>query len=475
MEVSTLTTALAERLSNHDILRLAEQDIPSYWPSDPATLASTANIGSVTFGTGHSVYRSAILPAIEEAQCEVILVTCFWARSDTSDDLADTLHKLAVKASKARTTIRVRIYFSSSSLLQKLLHTPSVDGKTYPPDTWQSTFGLPSPEELQGLDLEIKSVFVLPFSVMHPKFIIIDRHKVFLPSCNVSWEEWFEGCLELNGPVVEQFVRFWRSFWAAFRDFAFPGTATTTSQKNIDTRRQPSNASLLATRKVSLADIPSIFLPSPHHQNPHLRLPWQPPAQPPPTPLNLTLLTLFARATKTIFIQTPNLTAQPVLAALLGALKRGVNLHVMTSEKLMVLEQLVTAGTTNARCMHWLRNQHQQLLQQQRHPHTATLLENDLESGLLGQASKPGRLTIEYHRSRTAGDRAHAEPTQSHLKLTIIDDRVVVHGSGNMDRASWFTSQELGVAFVSEEFVHSIRSGLEEAMKGRSEVVYDSR
>lgn len=27
-----------------------------------------------------------------------------------------------------------------------------------------------------------------PFSVWHPKFVIIDDNEVFLPSCNVSWE-----------------------------------------------------------------------------------------------------------------------------------------------------------------------------------------------------------------------------------------------------------------------------------------------
>ena len=64
--------------------------------------------------------------------------------------------------------------------------------------------GLPAPDQLEGIDLVVKSVFVRPFSVMHPKFIIMDRQRLLLPSCNVSWEDWFEGCIETEGAIVER-------------------------------------------------------------------------------------------------------------------------------------------------------------------------------------------------------------------------------------------------------------------------------
>jgi hypothetical protein len=84
--------------------------------------------------------------------------------------------------------VKVRIGFSSSSLFQKLFHTSSPEGKIYASSTWHSKLGLPEPQSLAGLDLEVKSVFFLPFSVWHPKFVIVDNKEVFLPSCNVSWE-----------------------------------------------------------------------------------------------------------------------------------------------------------------------------------------------------------------------------------------------------------------------------------------------
>lgn len=52
--------------------------------------------------------------------------------------------------------------------------------------------------------------------------------------------------------------------------------------------------------------------------------------------------------------------------------------------------------------------------------------------------------------------RKDSRPVKLHLKMTIIDDEITVLGSGNMDRASWVTSQELGVAIFSEQVSRSL-------------------
>ncbi|KAK4540166.1 hypothetical protein LTR36_009752 [Oleoguttula mirabilis] len=467
MDNSSPAKALLARLEDSAVQQANERDRPNYWSSDAGSLVTTANVDSVGFGTGHSIYQSSILPAIANAQSEVILVTCFWARSDTLTELNDALRKLSAKAVRVGTTIRVRICFSSASLLQKLLHTASLTGYTYAAARWRSSLSLPPPEELQGLDLEVKSIFVLPFSVMHPKFVIIDRRHLFLPSCNVSWEDWFEGCMELSGPITDQFVKFWLSFWASDGDRKYAHDASLPSPaepRNAD--ELPAHDGLLASKSVGLTNVRTIFLPSPHHRNPRYTLPWLHCSPPPPTPLNICLLALFANAEHCIFIQTPNLTSPPVLAALSAALRRGVNVHVKTSERLMILEQLVTAGTTTKRCVNRLVAEHKQRLRRRK-----DCTQAELEAGLVKAA---GGLRVEYFKARTGTLQASAEPVQSHLKLTIIDDRIAVHGSGNMDRASWYTSQELGVAFISAELICTIKGSLTLAMDGRSQLVYDS-
>ena len=80
----------------------------------------------------------------------------------------------------------------------------------------------------------------------------------------------------------------------------------------------------------------------------------------------------------------------------------------------------------------------------------------DVEIGV--GAHNTGSLRIGYYRPTTIYQR-------SHIKCSTIDDRIVVLGSGNMDRASWYTSQELGIAIEGEETA----KGIWKAIEGDSE------
>jgi phosphatidylserine/phosphatidylglycerophosphate/cardiolipin synthase-like enzyme len=308
--------------------------------------------------------------------------------------------------------------------------------------------------------MQVKSIFLLPFSVMHPKFIIVDRKVAVLPSCNVSWEEWFEGCVTLTGPVVPCFVNFWREFWAQQEDR--DELVTISRDSNHEEASARSHQQQLQQERLPLYtpldsnNIPTIFLPSPHHRNPDFRFPWQDHSAPPPTPLNTFFLRSLLSAEREIYIQTPNLTAAPVLTAILSTLRRGIDIHIITSEKLMILEQLVTAGTTTSRCITKLISRYQ---------HLSSVPPSDLETG----RGKLGKLKIEYF-TPMVGNR-DKEPQQSHLKCTIVDQELVILGSGNLDRASWYTSQELGVAFFDGVFARRLRGDLEKVLEGRVKTV----
>ncbi|EMC92090.1 hypothetical protein BAUCODRAFT_151542 [Baudoinia panamericana UAMH 10762] len=433
----------------------------TYYRSQPGNLRSYSNVESVSLGTGYSIYSSTILPAIRSTDFELILVTCFWARSATLDALNDALLELSAKGLSQERKIRIRICFSSSSLLQKLLHTQSLRGQTWTPSTWKSKLGLPAASELSGLDMEVISIFQLPFSVMHPKFVIVDRKRVLLPSCNVSWEEWFEGCVSLTGAVTEQFLTFWLNFWADENIAELP-PVTQERETSSPLVADGSTNRLLAVRMLSGQDVPSTLLPSPHQR---FNLPWLSSSAAPPTPLNIYLLTLFARAKRSIYIQTPNFTAEPVSTAVFGCLARGVDVSIVTSRKLMRLEQLVTAGTTTHRCVSELVERYMRLHEQVKAARTDT----DAETGLVPRAV--GQLIVNYYKPRNECDH---EPVQSHLKLTIADQEIAVFGSGNMDRASWYTSQELGLALRSRKLVDDIWHCLQQAMADRTTTVYSS-
>ena len=498
-------------------------------------LSYQTGIHSFSVGTGESIFcSSGLLDAIEDARAEVVFVTCYWARSTTLTQLSEALTKLSTRSlarikqtSKPRNKVRVRILFSSLSLTQKLFHTNSPRGKTWPPKHWVRDLGLPDPSELEGLDLEVKSVFIKPFSVMHPKYVVIDRKKVWQMSANVSWESWLEGVIELSGAeVVKEFVDFFERTW----NVSYAGQLHTVdhiidSHADLDqineslTRSEHStsepslkraaNASQLLAHEIysSPKRVCTVLLPSPQHANPRCRpFPCMHAAPPPRTPLNTFLLHLFTTANKSIYIQTPNLTSSIVLDHLIEALNRGVDVEVVVSRGMMVLEQLVTAGATTSMCVERLIERYRKICRNdvrridKRKPRSLSTFnapgrvplrdeESQNSSSPLTRREhavirplerKIGRLRISYfkhsdERGRTVLNvQTVSQPVHNHLKLTIVDSYACVMGSGNMDRASWYTSQELGLAVLDAEFTAKIKQVVERVLQGRTMVTYES-
>ena len=441
------------------------KDDPDYWTANPRSLLTTSHIGHLEIGTGEQIIED-IVPACQSAEHEIIIVTCFWAKSASQQRLANSLRHLAQRARAKDKLVSVRLCFSSRSLWQKCTHTSSLRGQIYHPLTWAGTFGLPNPDELVGhgvtrtggVSLTVKSIFVKPFSVMHPKFIVIDRKLVFLPSCNISWENWFEGCVELRGDIVANFLKFYEQFWTK-GDGLHAIDISTDDASGPDTDRMGSSPNILHRSWINARAIPTIFLPSPHHKNPRFRpTSLLSPPLPPPTPLNLFLLTILDSARNSIFIQTPNLTSPPVLDTLHRCLKRGVNVTIVTSTRMMLLEQIVTAGTVNEFCVRSLIRRHKKLIQQR-------AADQDPETASIG----PGNLNLRYYKPAGEGSLVDmgTEPVKSHLKATFVDGYITVLGSGNMDRASWYTSQELGVAFFSVELANAVRAHIKRGLMGR--------
>ena len=410
-----------------------EENKTHFWGKDPSCLISNSSISSrkFTVGNGTNIYDSTIIPALESAQHEIIFVTCFWARSSSLDQLSAALVRLSARANtepNGTSKLRIRLCFSSCSLIQKLSHPSSPAGHIYPPSKWPS-LGLPAPSDLNGLDLQVKSLFFLPFSVMHPKFVIIDRQRALFPSCNMSYESWLECCLPVSGPVVTTLVDFWHNVWARGD---FPPLPVTESQE-VSFTPSPSEASPSCT---------TILLPSPHHRSPRFR-PFSTAASPPSTPLNTYLLHLFATASKSIKLITPNLTSQPVIDALIAALERGVDVEVITNRRMMILEQLLTSGTTTEYCVWKFRRRYRQIVQSRSRRGSATSYMEE------GQVHGIGKLSVGYFIHGSVYKR-------SHIKCTVVDEEVIVLGSGNMDRASWYTSQELGIALEGREVVQDL-------------------
>ncbi|KAI9860428.1 MAG: hypothetical protein M1813_006086 [Trichoglossum hirsutum] len=462
--IQTWSSAL-EAARSHPYTR---GDKPSYWhassssSSSSSSLVSNSTVRSFSVGTGANLFRSMMPTVLATAREELLIVTCFWATgSEAVAELAELLRRLSDRARPPRAKLRVRILLSSLSPTQKLLH------RGRPTPHRPERLGLPPAHDLPGLSLSIRSLFVRPFSVMHPKFVVVDRSRAWLMSWNLSWEEWFEGSLELEGNAVAGLVEFWSTVWG--EDAADGGGGSgrgmgmgeygRRGEEEEDNEEGTSNnpsPPLLSTVSFPPNQTTTLVLPSPHHRNPHFRPFPLRAAPPPPTPLNLFLLTLLSTAQTSIFMQTPNLTSPPVLDALAHALARGVDVSITTSRRMMWPEQLATAANTTECAIRSLKRRT-----------AARRPPPDLEAAAL-TTTRNARLRISYFRPISPAPTPH-EPRKSHLKLTIVDGDVAVLGSGNMDRASWYTSQELGIALFGREVVAGIKAVVEEGMVGRME------
>lgn len=418
-----------------------------------------------SYGTGLSLYQNLLLPAILNARHEIVLTTCYWAASATLDELVLTLKQLSARviAKKRADGARIKIYicFSSRSGIQKLFHTSSPDGYVYSADKWPGKLGLPSPEQLPGLDITVKSLFFRPFSVLHSKYLIVDRQTVFLPSCNVSWEDWYECAVGFQGPIVQHVFDFWKGIWrpVGLRDLTHD--ASVYGNELLITI--PDGKFEMFSKQL----FKTTLLPHPHDSSLRQAL-WFFPSRVAPlprTPLNETLIYLITHAKDEVILLTPNFTSQSVFTAICSALSNGVSIHLITNRRMMVPEQLATAGALTEQFVDRLIKEHKRGFSgrktQKRLIKLGSLTEH-LPSTL---PRKPCKLRISYFRRPhqtsdplQATSRGSASPTngherigiasnanKSHIKLTLVDRKAIVLGSGNMDRASWRTSQELGI------------------------------
>ncbi|KAI9764597.1 MAG: hypothetical protein M1840_008326 [Geoglossum simile] len=420
----------------------------------PTTLLSASTPLRFSTGTGLSLLQSWLPTLLAETREELIIATCFWSKnSESVAEIRNLLVGLSNRISEARPSnattkpatpnLKVRILLSSLSPLQKILH-PSRPKHLDP-----ASVSLPPASKYPNLSVQIRSLFLKPFSVMHPKYIIMDRRRAWVMSWNMSCEEWFEGCVEVEGDVVAGLVDFWRDTWGADNKGEREGEESPVERdRPCDATPLPSHPTFSTTTFPSQNPLPVLLLPSPHHRNPRFRpFPLRAPT-PPPTPLNIFLLTLLSASTSVIQIYTPNLTSPPVLSALLAALSRGINIHITTPRRMMYAEQLVTAGTTTELCLHSLSRRYNRLVKR----HNKNKSKNTNPPDTEPQQHPPGTLQI----SRYPLSPSTSSPQKSHLKLTIVDAEIAVLGSGNLDRASWYTSQEIGLAFFGTEVVAEI-------------------
>ncbi|KAH6603530.1 hypothetical protein Trco_008305 [Trichoderma cornu-damae] len=157
-------------------------------------------------------------------------------------------------------------------------------------------------------------------------------------------------------------------------------------------------------------------------------------------PQNEAWLSLIRNAEKSVFIQTPDLNAAPLISALAVALRRGVEVTYYVCFGYNDAGEIIPGqGGTNEQAARSL---------------LSLLPEDGPERKLLHIYDYVGK------------DQDHPihqcfRARCCHVKLLIVDDSVGIQGSGNQDTQSWFHSQEINVMVDSSEICLKWREGIE--------------
>ncbi|KHN94447.1 IQ calmodulin-binding motif protein [Metarhizium album ARSEF 1941] len=157
-------------------------------------------------------------------------------------------------------------------------------------------------------------------------------------------------------------------------------------------------------------------------------------------PQNEAWLSLIRNAQRSIFIQTPDLNAAPLIPALRAALRRGVQVTYYVCFGYNDLGEMIPGqGGTNDQVSRSL---------------VGSLPPDGPERALLQVYNYVGRDQDRpiHHRFRARS---------CHIKLLIADGSVGIQGSGNQDTQSWFHSQEVNVMVDSEEICRAWRAGID--------------
>ncbi|KAB8235569.1 IQ calmodulin-binding motif protein [Aspergillus alliaceus] len=443
---------------------------------------------------------------IARAETEVFLGTNFWIHSDASTLVTNAFRELSKRAGERGTKVVVKMIYDRGDPRQAYDNRLDVPEKKYTSDKVQ----LPPADEVPNIDLQVVNYHRPLFGTFHAKFMVIDRRIALLQSSNVQDNDNLEMMVRLEGPIVDAFYDTALISWGKHFNTPFPMLSspaagapppslsmmdvshgqeaqglslpehTTTDQhydsdikdeaqrvngtlkprpgepktspvtRHLNTTTQPNTTGDAPNSDQDIPMTPYTISP-PHETFPMAlvnREPWGAPNHSSIyTPQNAAFLSAIQNAEHSIFIQTPNMNAEPLLEPLLEAVRRGV-----------VVTCYLCLGYNDAG----------QLLPFQNG--TNEMISNRLYSSLETQEER-SRLRIYNYVAKDQTKPIHNKfkRRSCHIKLMIIDGKVAIQGNGNLDTQSFYHSQEINILIDSPLIC---RSWLETINRNQNTVLY---
>ncbi|KAL5364539.1 hypothetical protein BJX96DRAFT_168364 [Aspergillus floccosus] len=419
---------------------------------------------------------------IARAEKEVFLATNFWIHSDASTLITNALCELSRRAGDRGKRVVVKVIYDRGNPRQVYDSHLRVPEKKY----ITGKVRLPSAEEIPNIDMQVINYHRPVLGTFHAKFMVVDRRIALIQSSNIQDNDNLEMMVRLEGPIVDSIydtalISWGRSFDTPlpmlsspaadeggyeimYQHFDVENDGLSTILKQHTTKYPHYDPDLLSEeRRVNSALEPSEEESKTQAVTKHLNTSIQPdttgdapdtdqepqmkpytlipPHKPIPialvnrepwgapnhtsvyTPQNAAWLSAIQNAKHSIFIQTPNMNAEPIIQALLEAIRRGV---------------IVTCYL----CLGY--NDAGQLLPFQNG--TNEMISNRMYRSLDTDEDRTRLRIFNYvGKDQTRPIHNRFKRRSCHIKLMIIDERVAIQGNGNLDTQSFYHSQEVNI------------------------------
>ncbi|CAF4947150.1 unnamed protein product [Rotaria sp. Silwood1] len=145
---------------------------------------------------------------IVHAQKEILFATMYWENSESANIISKAFRDLSERAG----------YENRRVIIKLMMDHPTISNALYihsiiPPNKW-SFYGIPSPEEISNISLEVHNYHRIIMGTFHAKFLIVDRKLVLLNSNNVQDRPNLEMMSQFEGDIVNSFYDTFLISWS---------------------------------------------------------------------------------------------------------------------------------------------------------------------------------------------------------------------------------------------------------------------
>ncbi|KAJ5702105.1 hypothetical protein N7488_009653 [Penicillium malachiteum] len=469
----------------HDVLGSLDKE-PSTGVVSPPLIGSRGVVPLTIIAPLPDLCRH-LANCIARAENEVFLGTNFWIHSEAATLVTNAIRELSKRAGERGQKVVMKMVYDRGDPKQVLDNRLEVDGE----QRTSNKVRLPAPHEIPNVDLKVINYHRPVFGTFHSKFTVIDRRIALLQSSNIQDNDNLEMLAHVEGPIVDSFYDSALISWGKPLDPPLPllnspaesspipchhgeqklgstaedlpedlpqntaasphwdidfeseakrvnnsliprgdETPTKAVSRLLNTTIQLDTAGNAPDSDQDLRMEPYILLPQ-HEPFPMAMVNREPYGSPNHSsthnPQDAAFVSAINHAKHSIFIQTPNMNAEPLIEPLLGAIRRGV-----------IVKPYLCLGYNDAGELLPFQNG------------TNEMIANRLYSALETPEEK-ARLQVHYYVGKDQIQPIHNsfKKRSCHIKLMIIDEHVAIQGNGNLDTQSFFHSQEINMMLDS--------------------------